>query len=90
MSTARFHVVRRKDQWRVERDGGIFAVGFDTLEQAVRAAEARARIAEPATVTVHDETGQVRDERRYGDDPGPAPGPCDRVRRPDDRSAVPG
>jgi hypothetical protein len=51
----------------VEREGGLFAVSFDTKEEAVRAAETRARIAQPAVVVVHDEVGQEEDRFGFGE-----------------------
>ena len=72
MAGARFHVLARADQWRVEREGGLFAIAFATKDEAVRAAESRARIAQPAVVVLHDAAGLVQDELSYGDERSPA------------------
>lgn len=85
MSAALFHVVARDNQWRVEREGGVFSVSFDTLDQAIRAAQKRARIAEPAVVVVHDGAGQVREERKF--DGGEARRDDD-LRRSEDRGTA--
>lgn len=69
MSRTRFHVVRRGTQWQVQREGGLFSMSYDTLDEAVEAAKVRARISEPARVLVHDENGRQVQDFTFGENP---------------------
>lgn len=63
-----FLVYPRNDRWRVERDGSMSHLTFDTKANAVAAAEQRARTAQPAKVLVYDEQDRLQEQRLFGDD----------------------
>jgi hypothetical protein len=72
-----YHVVPNADQSRwvitIENDER-FREEYETKDEAVSAAKARARNEEPSQVKVHKRDGNMEYESTYGDDPRSSPG----------------
>jgi hypothetical protein len=71
-----YHVVPNPDAgWVVSSENDdTFREEYDTKEEAVQAARARARNEEPSQVKVHGEDGRMDYESTYGEDPSRSPG----------------
>ena len=71
-----YHVVPNSsaDEWVISRENDdSFREQYRTKEEAVDAAKARARGAEPSQVKVHRADGNMEYESTYGEDPRRSP-----------------
>jgi hypothetical protein len=63
-----FHVTRHGDQWRITR-GEQVILESAIKEEAIKEAEAAARMAHPSRLVIHNPDGTIDAERTYEDDP---------------------
>ena len=70
-----YHVVpdAGAEAWIVSQENGEFRGEFETKQEAVDFAKARAREQEPSQVKVHKSDGNMEYESTYGEDPRQSP-----------------